>query len=184
MTESAQNTDKTRRSARRHCISSSAIKLIKGVAVAVAGAGRLLAGEQDLSDMFDRFCVGCISTRNGFLPGIGDWLEHLHAGQRAGGWHRARSSTDCFSSSWAWGWRFARSWAVWLAIGESAFFIPIEIFELVRHHRPELPNPCRRNCFSHPKLGLSIVLALNVLIVWYLFANRKRLFRHHRIFPA
>jgi hypothetical protein len=23
------------------------------------------------------------------------------------------------------------------------------------------------------------VLAFNVLIVWYLFANRKRLFRHH-----
>jgi uncharacterized membrane protein (DUF2068 family) len=33
--------------------------------------------------------------------------------------------------------------------------------------------------FAHPKIGLAIVLALNVLIVWYLLKNRKRLFRHH-----
>ena len=35
-------------------------------------------------------------------------------------------------------------WAIWLAIGESAFFIPIEIFELV-HRRSELTarhDPC------------------------------------------
>ena len=58
---------------------------------------------------------------------------------------------------------FRASWAGWLAIGESAFFIPIEVFELV--HR-----------FS---FGLLVILALNVLIVWYLFQNKDRLFRHH-----
>ena len=55
------------------------------------------------------------------------------------------------------------SWAGWLAIGESAFFIPIELFEL--GHRP-----------SRMVAGL---LALNIFIVWYLFQNRHRLFRHH-----
>jgi uncharacterized membrane protein (DUF2068 family) len=55
------------------------------------------------------------------------------------------------------------SWAGWLAIGESAFFIPIEVFELV--HRP-----------SRMVAG---ILALNIFIVWYLFQNRHRLFRHH-----
>jgi uncharacterized membrane protein (DUF2068 family) len=64
---------------------------------------------------------------------------------------------------------FRISWAGWLAIGESAFFIPIEIFELV--HRP-LSN--------RSFLGVFTVLALNVLIVWYLFQNRERLFRHHK----
>jgi uncharacterized membrane protein (DUF2068 family) len=58
---------------------------------------------------------------------------------------------------------FRVPWAGWLAIGESAFFIPIEVFDLV--HR-----------FSWTVL---IILLLNVLIVWYLFANRERLF-HHR----
>jgi uncharacterized membrane protein (DUF2068 family) len=58
---------------------------------------------------------------------------------------------------------FRVSWAGWLAIGESAFFVPIEIYELV--HRPSL--------------AVFAILALNVFIVWYLFQNRHRLFRHH-----
>jgi uncharacterized membrane protein (DUF2068 family) len=58
---------------------------------------------------------------------------------------------------------FRVSWAGWLAIGESAFFVPIEMYELVRR----------------PSLGLFVVLALNVFIVWYLFQNRSWLFRHH-----
>jgi uncharacterized membrane protein (DUF2068 family) len=74
---------------------------------------------------------------------------------------------------------FRAKWAIWLAIGESAFFIPIEIFELVRHHSAALVDHPRPELFRHPKLGLFIVLALNVAIVWYLFKNRERLFRHH-----
>jgi uncharacterized membrane protein (DUF2068 family) len=58
---------------------------------------------------------------------------------------------------------FRVSWAGWLAIGESAFFVPIEVYELV--HRPSL--------------AVFAILALNVFIVWYLFQNRHRLFRHH-----
>src|SRR5262245_45487142 len=67
---------------------------------------------------------------------------------------------------------FRISWAGYLAIGESAFFIPIEIFELVHRRPPDAAHP------SHPFL-LVIILALNILIVWYLFQNRHRLFRHH-----
>jgi len=55
------------------------------------------------------------------------------------------------------------SWAVWLVIGESAFFVPVELFELV--HRP-----------NWIKFG---ILAANVIIVWYLYANRARLIKHH-----
>ena len=72
---------------------------------------------------------------------------------------------------------FRAKWAIWLAIGESAFFIPIEIFELVR--RRALAPENHPHLFSHPKTGLTIVLAVNILIVWYLYENRNRLFRHH-----
>lgn len=58
---------------------------------------------------------------------------------------------------------FRISWAGWLAIGESAFFIPIELYDLVRH-------------FS---LTVLIILIINIVIVWYLFDNRHVLFRHH-----
>jgi len=67
---------------------------------------------------------------------------------------------------------FRVSWAGWMAIGESIFFIPIEIYELV--HRPP-PEPGRH---GHPIL-LSCILLLNIFIVWYLVKNRNRLFRHH-----
>jgi len=56
-------------------------------------------------------------------------------------------------------------WAVWLAIGETAFFIPVEVFELVEK-------------FSTVMLT---VLALNVVIVAYLVRNRDQLFRHHHL---
>ncbi|HEX9045518.1 MAG TPA: DUF2127 domain-containing protein [Verrucomicrobiae bacterium] len=68
------------------------------------------------------------------------------------------------------------SWIVWLVIAESAFFIPIEVFELVRHHAA---NPENHPLFSHPKIGIAIVLAVNVAIVWYLFRNRERIIRHY-----
>ena len=58
---------------------------------------------------------------------------------------------------------FRVGWAGWMAIGESAFFIPIEIFDLL--HR-----------FSWT---VFVILVLNIVIVWYLFANRARLFKHH-----
>jgi uncharacterized membrane protein (DUF2068 family) len=67
------------------------------------------------------------------------------------------------------GMMFRLSWSGWMAIGESAFFIPIEVYELVRRS----PDPVR----SH-SIVLPIILALNIFIVWYLYQNRHRLFRH------
>ena len=58
---------------------------------------------------------------------------------------------------------FRVSWAGWLAIGESLFFIPIEVYELMHKY----------------SVTVLVILGLNVLIVWYLFQNRQRLFRHH-----
>jgi uncharacterized membrane protein (DUF2068 family) len=67
---------------------------------------------------------------------------------------------------------FRVSWAGWMAIGESAFFIPIEIYELVHRTVGERSRP------GHTVTVL-VILGLNILIVWYLAQNRHRLFRHH-----
>jgi uncharacterized membrane protein (DUF2068 family) len=77
-----------------------------------------------------------------------------------------------FSLVEAFGLMFRVSWAGWMAIGESAFFIPIEIWELVRRANPE------RSHTGHTVTVL-VILAINVVIVWYLLQNRHRLFRHH-----
>jgi uncharacterized membrane protein (DUF2068 family) len=58
---------------------------------------------------------------------------------------------------------FRVSWAGWLSIGESVFFIPIEVFELIHN-------------FTWSVFG---ILIFNIGMVWYLFQNRDRLFHHH-----
>jgi uncharacterized membrane protein (DUF2068 family) len=50
---------------------------------------------------------------------------------------------------------------------------------MVRRRLPNTPDQPHPELFHHPRIGLFIVLALNILIVWYLLVNRKRLFRHH-----
>ena len=63
---------------------------------------------------------------------------------------------------------FRVKWAGWLAIVESAFFVPVEIYELVKE-------------FSWFMIGVAVI---NMGIVWYLYANRERLFHHHHHHPA
>jgi uncharacterized membrane protein (DUF2068 family) len=60
------------------------------------------------------------------------------------------------------GMMFRVFWAGWLAIGETAFFIPVEVYDLIRD-------------FS---IAVFIILVVNVAIVWYLVKNRSRLFHH------
>ncbi|HVV01955.1 MAG TPA: DUF2127 domain-containing protein [Verrucomicrobiae bacterium] len=61
-------------------------------------------------------------------------------------------------------------WAGWMSIGESAFFIPIEIYELLRRGKSETTR--------HPQM-LLVILGINILILVYLLKNKERLFRHH-----
>ena len=121
-----------------------------------------LAG-QDLSEAFDRLLHWFhLDPESRFFSELGTKLDTVTpANVRWVGIITALYSL--FSLVEGVGLMFRAPWAGWLAIGESAFFIPIEIRELV----------VRPHGFV---LG---VLAFNVLIVWYLFANRDRLFRHH-----
>jgi uncharacterized membrane protein (DUF2068 family) len=68
---------------------------------------------------------------------------------------------------------FRVSWAGWMAICESLFFIPIEVYELVHRNQRDSSRA------GHPPILLLTILAINIWIVWYLFKNRQRLFRHH-----
>ena len=68
-----------------------------------------------------------------------------------------------FSLTEGFGLMFRIRWAGYLAIGESAFFVPIEVIELMK-------------IFS---MTVFVIMVLNVLMVWYLFQNRVRLFHHH-----
>jgi uncharacterized membrane protein (DUF2068 family) len=154
-------------------------KLIKGVLLLLLALGVYKMAGADLSDLFDRLVHWVhLDPENRFLSDIGDRIDQMTPANVR--WVATGTFLySLFSLVEGVGLIFRAPWAGWLAIGESAFFIPIEIFELVRRPRPEMLDHSRPELLSHPKLGLGIVLAINVFIVWYLFANRKRLFRHH-----
>src|SRR5271170_6213943 len=158
-----------------------AVKLVKGIALLFASAGIFSLVGKDLSDEFDQFIRWIhLDPENRFFGNIGDWLDTITAANI-----RAVATGTLlyglFLLVGGTGLAFRARWAIWLAIGESAFFIPIEIFELVRRRlRPlDTEDQLPPQLFSHPKIGLLVVLALNILIVWYLLKNRQRLFRHH-----
>jgi uncharacterized membrane protein (DUF2068 family) len=123
-----------------------------------------LAGK-DLPDLFDKALRWVhLDPENRFLSDIGDRIDKITPAN-VRWWATGTLIYSLFSLVEGTGLIFRAPWAGWLAIGESAFFIPIEVRELVR-----LPF------FSWVVFS---VLAINVLIVWYLFQNRKRLFHHH-----
>ena len=138
-------------------------KLIKGtLALGLAFGVFKLAGK-DLSDMFDRLIHWFhLDPENRFFSEIGDKLDKITPTNV----HWIAFVTlvySLFSLAEGVGLMFRAPWAGWLAIGESAFFIPLEVRELI----------------VRPHLFVAGVLAFNILIVWYLFANRSWLFRHH-----
>ena len=138
-------------------------KLFKGsLALALAFEILRLIG-RDLSDLFNRLVTWVhLDPENRFFSEIGDRLDQITPANER--WVAVATFVySLISFVEGIGLMFRVSWAGWLAIGESAFFIPIEVRELVRH----------------PHWYVLGVLAFNVLIVWYLYANRTWLFRHH-----
>ncbi len=154
-----------------------AIKLVKASLLLVGAVSFYLLAHKNLPGLFDQFIRWLHFDPEGrFFSAIGDRLETVtpHNIHLIASW---MFLYGLFLMVGGLGLAFRVPWAVWLAIGESAFFIPIEVFELIRRHTPH-PEP-RHALFAHPKTGIAIVLGINIFIVWYLFENRQRLFRHH-----
>ena len=139
------------------------VKLFKGALLLLAALGIFALAGKDLQELFNQFLVWVhLDPENKFFAAIGDRLDTITP-------HNVKliaSGTflyGAFMTVGGLGLAFRAWWAGSLAICESAFFIPIEIYELLRHYRWQL----------------WVVLGFNILIVWYLYSNRKRLFHHH-----
>lgn len=163
-------------------------KLAKGAALLLLAAGIYTLAGHDLQDDFDKFIEWVrLDPEHNFFRNVSDSLANITPGN-VKATALATFLYGCFLLVGGTGLAIRAKWAIWLTIGESAFFIPIEIFELTRRHTrmdhvdspDDVPSPTPApHLFTHPKIGLAIVLALNILIVWYLLKNRQRLFRHH-----
>jgi uncharacterized membrane protein (DUF2068 family) len=139
------------------------IKLFKGILLLLVGLGVYSLAGRDLQEQFDRFLRWVsLDPEKKFFSDIGAWLDTITATNVK--WVATGTLLySLFSLVEGIGLIFRVSWAGWMAIGESAFFIPIEIYELLHH-------------FSWTVL---VIMLLNIVIVWYIYQNRERLFKHH-----
>lgn len=140
-----------------------AFKIAKGLLLLLIGLGVYRLSDSNLPEQFrsliqtlhldpERHFFVALSTKLSTLtPGNVIWMA------------RGAVLYSLFSLVEGVGLSFRITWAGWLAISESAFFVPIEVADLLRS-------------FSWTVFG---ILVVNIIIVWYLFANRHRLFRHH-----
>jgi uncharacterized membrane protein (DUF2068 family) len=139
------------------------LKSVKALLLLLLALGFFSLIGQDLDAQFDRLLRFIhLDPEQHFFANVGDHLQKitptnlrwLASGSLLYSLLLLVESVGLIRRSW---------WALWLAIGETAFFIPIEIFDLVEH-------------FSRV---VTVILVLNILIVTYLVRNRDRLFRHH-----
>ncbi len=140
-----------------------ALKIFKGLLLLAVAVGVYRLIGKNLNANFDDLLRWMhLDPERKFFASLGDKLESITPGNLR--WLATGTLLySLFSLVEGVGLIFRVSWAGWLAIGESAFFIPIEMYELMKG-------------FS---ATVFVILCLNIIIVWYLFRNRVRLFRHH-----
>ena len=140
-----------------------AIKLFKGVLLLLLGLGVYSLSDNNLPEEFRKLLeLLHLDPEKKFFSDLAAQIGQISESKMV--WLASGTVFySLFSLVEGIGLIFRVPWAGWLAIGESVFFIPIEIYELT--HR-----------FSWK---VTIILGVNILIVWYLFQNRGRLFRHH-----
>ena len=139
------------------------VKLGKGILLLLLALGVYTLSNNDLPHEFQHLLefLRIDPERQFFLDAAGK-LEHITSANVK--WVAAGTAVySLFSLVEAVGLMLLVSWACWMTIGETAFFIPIEVYELLRK----------------PSILMLILLALNIAIVWYLAANRKELFHRH-----
>ena len=147
-------------------------KIIKGALFFAFGAALYCQATNDLpkewEDLLNQPFVAHVFERlrihpeNKFFQHIAEQIDNVTVSQ-VHVWSIGTMLFSLFPLVEGIGMLYRAGWAGWLAIGESAFFVPIEMYELARR-------------FSYYMLA---VMICNAIIVWYLYANRETLFHHH-----
>jgi uncharacterized membrane protein (DUF2068 family) len=151
----------------------SIFKLVKGVLFFAFGIVLYYQASNDISAEWDHllkqpfvehvFYRLRIHPENRFFMHIAEQIDNVTANQIRV-WGVGTMLFALFPLVEGIGLLYRAFWAGWLTIGESAFFVPIELYELAKKY----------------SLYMLLVMIVNILIVWYLYANRETLFRHHQ----
>ncbi len=140
-----------------------AIKLVKGILLLLLALGVYSLSDNNLPEEFRRLLASLhLDPEKKFFTQVANKLTSVTPSNLI--WVASGTFLySLFSLIEGVGLIFRVGWAGWLAIGESAFFIPIEMYELMKSFSPTV----------------FVILLINIFIVWYLFRNRARLFHHH-----
>jgi len=154
-------------------------KLLKGTVAMLLALGAFSLTDNNLPEEFQKLLMFLhLDPEKKFFVDLADNIGQITPKNLE--WVAAGSIVyGLFMLLQAFGLAFRVSWIVWLVIAESAFFIPIELYELVRRHVPNPEN--HTHLFAHPRISVAIVLVVNIAIVWYLFKNRARIIKHHHV---
>ncbi|HEX4822682.1 MAG TPA: DUF2127 domain-containing protein [Candidatus Polarisedimenticolaceae bacterium] len=139
-----------------------ALKLLRGVlGIVLAVKAYELVGE-DLRPHFDatvrRFKL---DPETKFFDRLGDRIDEITPGNVK--WAATGALLyGALSLGEGLGLIYRSRWVGRLVLAESAFFVPIETYGLVRE----------------PSITIVVILVVNVAIVVYLYRNRERLYRH------
>lgn len=140
-----------------------AIKLGKGLLLLLLALGIFSLVDDDLGSVFERFLHFVrLDPEREFFVELGRKIESITPSAL----QRLASGTLIYAVLLfveSFGLMARAFWAGWLAIGETAFFIPLEIHHLLVR-------------FSWT---VTAILIVNTLMVLYLVRNRNRLFHHH-----
>lgn len=138
------------------------IKLVKGLLLLAIGIGLLNLSGPGLDAQLDQFLRWIhLDPERQFFAALGDKLQQIRP-ENIRGVGIGTMLHSLLSLGEGVGLIFRRRWAGWLVIGEALFFIPLEVYDLL-------------HTFSGIVFG---VLLVNLWIVWYLVANKERLFKH------
>lgn len=139
-----------------------AIKLLKGMLLVSAAVTAWVLSDNVLPDEFKKVIMWLhLDPANEFFKNLSVQLARVTEND-ALAFAGMTLLYSLFSLVEGVGLIFRVTWCGWLAIGESIFFIPIEVNSLAKR----------------VTVQVFVILVINVVIVWYLLKNRHRLFRH------
>ena len=134
------------------------LKAFYGILFFLVGLGVFALINKDLSDLAEQAADSLgIDPENRYLLRLLESLTGVSPKQIAAV-GLGTILTSGLLLTMAWGLHLRRAWAEWLTIVATAFFIPIEIYEVV----------------SSPHFTYALALVVNALIVWYLVRRRFR----------
>ena len=139
-----------------------AFKLVRGVlALVLAVKAYELVGE-NLRPHFDAAIRGLkLDPETEFFDRLGDRIDAITPGNVK--WAATGALLyGALSLGEGLGLILRSKWAGRLVLAESAFFVPVETYAIIKE----------------PSATIVVILVVNVAIVVYLYRNRERLFRH------